>query len=242
MAAERNLGVFFEAHLRLLPPQGSTLQQYDPKTKSFVAPYTIDNGDTLEGPFTYVLSTTICDRLEPTFVINPTLKTNPPQSDRSMDLVILRPLRDPDVRRADPSDRPEKWAKRAMEVIGQAYKEGVHVNLRYPDEGGQTVEEGDGQIAVETFRAGGFEWTPTVSPTHASHRARDAELFKDAKHTPSHLVCSDGAIHTIPPGGHARIEVASPRNDDHSFWIWSQWTQVVHPNSALHLLYDCPIV
>lgn len=80
-----------------------------------------------------------------------------------MDLVILRPLRDPDVRKADPSEQSERWKKRAMEVIGQAYKEGGHVDLRYPDKGGQTVIEGDGPVAVETFRVGGFEWIPTVS-------------------------------------------------------------------------------
>lgn len=165
MAAERNLGVFFQARLRLLPSQNSTIQQYDPRTKKFVAPFTV-KGDTLEGPFTYVLSTTICERLEPTFVINPTLKTIPSESSGTMDLVILRPLRDPDVRQADPSERPELWKKRAMEVIGQAYNGGRHVDLRYPNEGGPTVKEGngDGQVAVETFRVGGFEWIPTVCP------------------------------------------------------------------------------
>lgn len=166
MAAARNLGVFFQARLRLLPAQHSDIQQYDPKSRSFVKPYTIDNGDVLEGPFSYVLSTTICERLEPTFVINPTLKTIPPgNKSETMDLVVLRPLRDPDVHRATSEEQPEKWKTRAMEVIGQAYKEGAHVDLIYPDQGGQTVNGGDGAVAVETFRVGGFEWTPTVSST-----------------------------------------------------------------------------
>ena len=163
MAAERNLGVFFQARLRLLPPHSSSVQQYNPANQSFVKPFTTDGRDTLEGPFTYVLSTSICERLEPTFVINPTLRTVPLESTGTMDLVILRPLRDPDVQRAVPEEQPEVWKKRAMEVIGQAYNGGGHVDLRYPDAGGQTVTEWDGQVAVETFRVGGFEWIPTVS-------------------------------------------------------------------------------
>lgn len=164
LAAERNLGVFFQARVRLLPSNGSSVKQYDPKSKSFVSPYTTNTEDTINGPFTYLLSTTVCERLEPAFVINPTIKSCPPDAGfASMDVVILRPLRDPDVRNANAGDRPEKWKKRAMEIIGHAYKEGAHVDLLYPEDGGETKVDGEGDVAVETFRVGGFEWTPTVS-------------------------------------------------------------------------------
>lgn len=163
MAAERNLGVFFQAKVKLLRPAGSSVKQYDPQSKSFIDPYTTDGHDTLEGPFTYLLATTVCERLESTFVINPTLRTVlPGPTDSTMDIVILRPLRDPDVRGASRPEQVDKWKKRAMEVIGAAYRDGAHVDLTYPDEGGETVSNGPGQIAVETFRVGGFEWTPTV--------------------------------------------------------------------------------
>jgi hypothetical protein len=147
------------------------VQQYNPKTKTFVAPYTVKD-DTLDGPFTYLLSTTTCERLEPTFVINPTLKSVPPSSHTpTMDIIILRPLRDPDVRSATtPDEQQERWKKRAMEVIGHAYKGGGHVDLLYPEGGGETKSEGEGDVVVETFRVGGFEWIPTVS-VHDSHPA-----------------------------------------------------------------------
>lgn len=165
VAAERNLGVFFQADLKLLPAQGSTIKQYDPKTQSFVEPFTPDSDGVLKGPFTYLLSTTVCERLEPTFVINPTIRTIPTEQEgTTMDVIVLRPLRDPDVQRAPADEQHEKWKKRAMEVIGHAYKGGTHVDLTYQDQagGGETVLRGDGPVAVETFRVGGFEWHPTV--------------------------------------------------------------------------------
>jgi hypothetical protein len=173
VAAQRNLGVFFEAEVKLTAPSGSTVQQYDPRTKTFVSPYTTDGTNTLKGPFTYFLSTTICDRLEPTFVINPTLKSLPSHSETSsMDIVILRPLRDPHVRAAgDVDEQQERWKKRAMEVIGCAYKGGGHVDLTYPDDGGETELDGQGAVVVETFRAGGFEWKPTVSCSYFAETA-----------------------------------------------------------------------
>ena len=218
VAAQRNLGVFFKAHVKFLAPPAGVVQQYNPKTKTFVAPYTAKD-DMLDGPFTYLLSTTTCERLEPTFVINPTLKSLPTNaSTPTMDIIILRPLRDPDVRSATtPDEQQERWKKRAMEVIGHAYKGGGHVDLLYPEEGGETKSEGDGDVVVETFRVGGFEWIPTVSFLHPSL----PELtLKDSDHSPSHLVCADGSIHTIPVGGRARVEVARETSGN-LFYAWA---------------------
>ena len=160
VAAQRNLGVFFQAQARLYGSPGKPVQQYDPRAKSFVKPYTMDGDGILDGPFTYFLSTTTCERLEPTFVINPTIKSLPPDPETpTMDIVVLRPRRDPHVDAATtPEERRERWKKRAMEVIGYAYKNGGHVDLTYPDDGGETEINGPGQVVVETFRVGGFSW------------------------------------------------------------------------------------
>lgn len=218
VAAQRNLGVFFQAKVKLHGPQGGAVQQYDPQTKSFIAPYTIE-GDMVDGPFTYLLSTTTCERLEPTFVINPTLKFLPADSQMpTMDLIILRPLRDPHVRSATTTEeQQERWKARAMEVIGHAYKGGGHVDLLYPPDGGETRSEGDGEVVVETFRVGGFEWIPSVSSADCS---RLELIMQDDGHAPSHLVCADGSIHTIPAGGKAQVEVAS-KTSGNVFYAWA---------------------
>jgi hypothetical protein len=89
-----------------------------------------------------------------------------------MDIVILRPLRDPHVRSAaNAEEQQDRWKKRAMEVIGHAYKGGGHVDLRYSHDGGETRFDGDGDVVVETFRVGGFEWIPEVNPV--AHSAVD---------------------------------------------------------------------
>lgn len=177
MAAERNLGVFFQAKLKLIPSTGSSFKQYDPRTRSFVDPFTTGVGGILDGPFTYLLSTTVCERLEPTFVINPTIRTiSPDQEDGTMDVVVLRPLRDPDVARARPEERSDRWKSRAVEVIGNAYKHGAHIDLTYLEEGGKTTPRGHGAVAVEVFRVGGFEWQPTVSCAVGVRCASEAEL------------------------------------------------------------------
>ena len=81
-----------------------------------------------------------------------------------MDLIILRPLRDPRVRAELTLARQEEvWKLRAREVLGQAYNNGVHVDLTYmKGEGVDTEVRGSGEVVVEYFRCAGFEWTPTV--------------------------------------------------------------------------------
>jgi hypothetical protein len=81
-----------------------------------------------------------------------------------MDIVILRPQRDPRVTAASTvAEKEEAWKDRAREVLGAAYNDGAHVNLTYGKEGRGTQVQGEGEVVVETFRCGGFEWTPTVS-------------------------------------------------------------------------------
>jgi hypothetical protein len=44
--------------------------------------------------------------------------------------------------------------------------------------------------------------------------------LKDSDHSPSHLVCADGSIHTIPAGGRARVEVARETSGN-LFYAWA---------------------
>ncbi|EIW66080.1 hypothetical protein TREMEDRAFT_65925 [Tremella mesenterica DSM 1558] len=215
-------------------------------------------GVVLKGPFSYLLSSTLADRMEEKFMICPTLRTHPPSfltlfasglnhrkplisqekntessmdHDRgkedeeeeevpTMDVVILRPFRDPAVRAIletstlfsnqdeqigqDPADRPsqnsnplssqssvqssrnegqtvlqlktkvgieddgtntnerkanEQWALRAWEILKLAYSSGSHISRTYSGPG-PSVEKGKGEVVVEVFRCGSFEWIP----------------------------------------------------------------------------------
>ncbi|ORY33148.1 ATP-NAD kinase-like domain-containing protein [Naematelia encephala] len=211
IAADQNLGVFFKADVRLIPPHSGKIKQYDPSVGNWVDPFTFGE-DTLSGPFAYFLSTTTTPRLEPSFVISPLLATLPPNpSDPpTMDIIVLRPLRDPAVRSALASRgdeaASETWKSRIRQVMGWAYKGGGHVDLTYPAHRGETEVKGGGEVVVETFRCGGFEWVPT-----------------DAEHEPSHIVCADGSLHTIERNGKATVQVMDPGHDnsDDGFWVWA---------------------
>ena len=79
-----------------------------------------------------------------------------------MDVVVLRPLRDPRVRASGTQEEKEEaWRVRATEVLGWAYRDGGHVDLTYTS--GEAEVRGSGEVIVETFRCGGFDWTPEVS-------------------------------------------------------------------------------
>nr|WVH01964.1 acylglycerol kinase [Naematelia aurantialba] len=211
IAAEQNLGVFFQADVRLLPPHGGQVKQYDPSTGAWATPFTTES-DTLPGPFTYLLSATLTPRLEPTFVILPLLATLPPDPAEppTMDIIILRPLRDPAVRSAlatgGQEAASEAWKVRVRHVVGWAYKGGGHVDLTYPLDGGEAEMKGNGEVVVETFRCGGFEWTPT-----------------DATHEASHFVCADGSPHSVEKGGTVVVQVMDPGHDNSEigFFAWA---------------------
>jgi hypothetical protein len=90
-----------------------------------------------------------------------------------MDIVILRPLRDPRVREAlvKGGDLGEAWKERAMEVLKKAYDEGKHVDLTYPVVGTGAVDErGKGEVVCEIFRCEGFEWIPEVRTADGRER------------------------------------------------------------------------
>lgn len=174
MAAEANLPIAFQATSIL---SGQVLQ-YSPKDDCFVAPFSAPTGDngevTLEGPFSYFLSTTTANRLEPTFVIAPTLMSHPAtEQDRAtFDLIILRPHRDPVVQRAEgEDDKANARGERLGEAMGWAYQNGSHVKKTYSSDGQGGIEDaGDGEVVCEIFRCEGFDWIPTVSTLRFSCR------------------------------------------------------------------------
>ncbi|KAI0340152.1 hypothetical protein BDW22DRAFT_444134 [Trametopsis cervina] len=183
IAAQQNITRWYDARVKLLPVSGSGVKVYDPSKKEFVPhPAGEDGSVVLEGPFAYFLSTMSVDRLEPTFRITP-LHSSIPPSDASLDVVILRPLRDKSISAESDRDR-EVFASKSMAVLGGAYRDGAHINMRYSD-GGDVVEEGEGEVVAEYFRCSGWEWIPNEKDPEA------------------HLVCIDGEILKVKGNGKA---------------------------------------
>lgn len=187
VAAQQNAGRFYSATVQLQPAAKGGVQLYNPTTSAFEEVFETVQ---LEDDFAYLLSSATCPRLEPTFVISPLLQRLPAGGSGSMDIMILRPDRDPRVRAALKqagygSIREARaaqdaqtleaasaaWVPRAWEVLGKAYEEGAHVDLTY-DPQGDAVVKGDGERIVEVYRVGGFSWTPSVSHHERPIRSR----------------------------------------------------------------------
>ena len=163
IAAQQNITRWYHASVNLLPPQGSSVQIYDATQNAFV-PFKLAQQDgivTLEGPFAYFLSTVNVDRLEPAFRITSLFSSLPPDPKLStLDVVVIRPLRDKSIREDSDYDR-EIFAKKSMAVLGAAYQDGKHVKLRYKGKDGEVVDDAkEGDLVVEYFRVGGWEWIP----------------------------------------------------------------------------------
>ena len=166
VAAAQNLPVAYRANAVMK----GRVRQYSPKHKAFVEPFTAAGGASewkLDGPFSYFLSSTTADRLEQAFVPISTLSVVPPDlaEGQTMDIVVIRPSRDPLVRAAGSEDAmAEARAKRVGEIAGAMYSNGKHISLTYkPDGSGETEEAGEGEVVVEVFRAERFDWMPTVN-------------------------------------------------------------------------------
>ncbi|KAI0811101.1 hypothetical protein BC629DRAFT_1030351 [Irpex lacteus] len=194
IAAQQNITRWYHASVNLLPPKGSSVQIYDPAENKFVPYAGAPAGATvtLEGPFAYFLSTVNVDRLEPAFRITSLFYSLPPDpKTATLDVVVLRPLRDKSVREDSDHDR-EVFAQKSMTVLGAAYREGKHVRLRYKGKDGEVVDDAkEGDVVVEYFRVGGWEWIP------------------DEKDDAAHLVCADGEILEIDRHGKARCDALS---------------------------------
>lgn len=193
-AAAQNITRWYRASVTLHPP----ISIYDP-TAAALTPRA-QEPTTLHGPFAYFLSTVNVDRLEPLFRITPLAASLPPTAP-ALDLVVVRPLRDPAVS-SDSADDREVFAQKAGRVLGEAYNSGNHVNLRYaPDR--QPVTEGDGETVVEYFRCASFEWVPEGADDRA------------------HLLCADGAIFNIAQSGKASCVATSSTDNGITFSVYA---------------------
>lgn len=159
IAAQQNITRWYHAGVRLLPP----CTVYRPGEDRFVP---FDEAE-LEGPFAYFLSTVNVDRLEPFFRITPLHSAIPPPSrdlPATLDLVILRPLRDPSIH-GETEDSREQFSKKGVAVLTGAYQDGAHPKMVFgPD--GEVVpgaKDGEEKSVVEYFRCGGWEWIPVSS-------------------------------------------------------------------------------
>jgi len=106
------------------------------------------------------------------------------------DIVIVRPFRSTAVSTDTPETRAA-FVQTLSKVLGAAYRNGSHVNLRY-DTTGEVVEQGEGLTVVEYVRCGGWQWIP------------------DPHDEPAHYLCTDGAISIIEYQGRAVCSAAAP--------------------------------
>ncbi|KAG2115329.1 ATP-NAD kinase-like domain-containing protein [Suillus discolor] len=192
VAARNNITQWYSSHVKLLPtPSAQAVEIYDPDQKTFVIHKDSDAHGIVDvhGPFAYFLSTVNVDRLEPAFRITP-LASDIVSSEVSLDLVMVRPHRDPTFV-MDTIEARNAFAEKSVAVLTAAYQDGNHINFRYTDDGKMT-NEGTGPTVVEYIRCKGWEWIPD----EADERA--------------HLVCSDGAIFSIVKGGKAACSAAVP--------------------------------
>jgi hypothetical protein len=84
-------------------------------------------------------------------------RTLPPSSP-SCDIVIIRPFQSPSIAK-DSLKARASFVETIWTVLGAAYQDGLHVQMKY-NKDGQVVTEGDGPSVVEYVRCGGWEWIP----------------------------------------------------------------------------------
>lgn len=220
VAAQQNVTKWYTSHVKLFPvPSSGVVQTYDPDKGDFIPFDSFNRSDSavdLHGPFSYFLSTVNVDRLEPEFRINPMISRSHP-SGTSMDVVMIRPQRDPTFITDTPKAR-EKFAEKVAAVLTTAYQDGIHINLRYSNEG-DISNSGDGNTVVEYFRCGGWEWIP-VRHSIVSVWSERLTSLKDNADQDAHLLCVDGTIFEIEKGGRASCSAASRADTNlRSFYV-----------------------
>lgn len=156
LAAEQNATTWYRGSLNLLPP----VQQYDVNADAFidlVREDEVGGSMGLVGPFVYFLSTVNVDRLEPLFRIAPLQRTLPPPPDaHTMDVLVVRPLRDISLEGKCDEETRERFKERVWTVLNAAYQDGAHIKAQYDSPDGKTK----GPPVVEYFRVGGWQWIP----------------------------------------------------------------------------------
>jgi Diacylglycerol kinase catalytic domain len=160
LAAEQNATTWYRGSLNLLAP----VQQYDVNTGiliDLVREDEVGGPMGLVGPFAYFLSTVNVDRLEPLFRIAPLQRTMPPLPDaHTMDVLVVRPLRDISLEGKCDEETREKFKERVWGVLNTAYQDGAHIKARYDSPDGKMK----GTPVVEYFRVGGWQWIPVSLP------------------------------------------------------------------------------
>ncbi|KDN41316.1 hypothetical protein K437DRAFT_269715 [Tilletiaria anomala UBC 951] len=213
--------------VRLLPYQKDdhggevSVEKYDARSRSWRSESLQEPADhvQIEGPFFYFAALTT-DRLEPAFVPGPfsaaksTAAFRCPSQDEwqaircglsrpsnALDVVIIRPARDPAVQAAikslkSLSSGPIDWsspseafdikqrfaAMRLSPIMAAMYDEGKHIQLTYPlpdDAAAELATDGQGEYVVEYYRTGGYIWL-AGNEGEGEERAR--------------VACIDGAI------------------------------------------------
>ena len=157
IAAAQNATTWYRARARLLAP----VQRYDISTGALVDVCEEEGPLELSGPFAYFLSTVNVDRLEPLLRIAPLQRAlPPPPGAQTMDVLVVRPLRDPSLEGKAGEGERERFKERLWDVLGGAYQDGAHIKARYDSQDGKT----DGLPVVEYFRVRGWEWIPVSLP------------------------------------------------------------------------------
>jgi hypothetical protein len=174
VAAAENISNWYGSNVRLYSSKpGGSVQTYDPILGAFKPLGSSDQSYLdLAGPYGYFLSTVNVDRLEPAFETSPLYVKLPP-GPREMDLIIIRPLRDPSLEFDSPVNRVA-FIQKSSAVLRGAYNHGAHITLRYNRDGSVT-SEGDGPLVVEYIRCGGWEWVPVRS--HADNFSLPGQTF-----------------------------------------------------------------
>jgi hypothetical protein len=162
IAAGQSITQWSQARLIVKHPH----EIYDPVTTSFKQGIVTGDSEGIAGPFAYFLTTTNVDRLEQEFRITPLATSIPITSeDGWMDVVIIRPSRDPSIGKDGLQSQDEairqKFSATTMQVLWSAYKDGSHVSLGYDASGKviDTAERGE-KAVVEYLRVKKWEWIP----------------------------------------------------------------------------------
>lgn len=250
LAAKLNVGEFYASTVSLKGP----VRQWDPKKAGWAEPFTVQPDQSTAAPgegvefaeeeeFAYFLASSTTPRLEPTFEILPTLSE---PGEGTMDLLVMRPGRDPRVQslrastpNADerPTGKSEEddplapftpagrtWAVRAQEVLTAAYHAGSHIQLCYPTSATPSAPKDVEEDMLHLHpHSDGLE-AVTASDKRAGEPV--AELFRCTgfrwrprdSSTKAGLVCADGAVARIPEGGEWTAKVLETGED--GFWVY----------------------
>jgi len=111
----------------------------------------------------------------------------PLANEPTLDVVVVRPFRDPSVK--DESDETKaRFAEKSGAVLGAAYRDGIHIDIKYGEDGSLIEGGADGPSVVEYYRVGEWEWVPDDTDDAAHFVCVDGEIFQ--LHQFGRAICS----------------------------------------------------